>query len=101
MLDLIGRPKPSEWVGYAVANLVVSVVDAGRPSRLREKILTNEYIERRRPKDMLFYSSAKKRMGLQAIQNRLSHTMGLVGFDWQYLEHDWKWTRGNSSKEIF
>ena len=95
ILDLVGRAKPTEWVGYAVANLVVSVVAAGIPTRLREQILSNEYKERRKPKDTRFFSSAKKRVGLQAIQNRLSHTMGLGRFDWRYLEQDWKRTRGN------
>ena len=40
-------------------------------------------------------SSGKKRIGLQAIQNQLAHTMGQVNFDSRYLEHDWKRTRGN------
>ena len=78
-----------------MSSLVVSVVASGRPIRLMEKMIRNEYMERRRPKVVLYYSSAKKRIGLQAIQNRLARTMGLINFDWRYLEHDWKRTRGN------
>ena len=95
MLDLIGRAKPTQWAGYAVSSLVVNVVASGRPIRLREKILKNEYVERRRPRMVLFYSSAKKRIGQQAIQNRLARTMELVHFDWRYLEQDWRRTKGN------
>jgi len=66
MLDLQGRQKPSIIAQYMTGSFLINCYNSGSPTRLHTIIKNNEYRIR-----VHFYDSSRRRIGSQAIFNRL------------------------------
>jgi len=80
-LDGLGRARPSTWSKYALATTTIKTIQHEQPQRLREMMMTNSYMERRRPGRFKFYDGSKMKIGRQMIDNRLSF-MNELDFNW-------------------
>ncbi len=72
-LDQIGRAKPSVWAKYATANLAIKILRDHVPTRLYRHLNETLYYERRSANIIKFYDSSSKRVGKNAIGNRLKN----------------------------
>ncbi len=70
-LDKMGRACPSVWAKYATASFTIKAIRDGVPTRLNNHINQTLNYERRFPKMLRFYDSSRKRVGKQALCNRL------------------------------
>lgn len=70
-LDLLGRARPSLWAKYSTANFTIKVLRDRQPARLHDHIISTLFHERRFPDVYKFYDKSKKKIGRQALGNRL------------------------------
>jgi hypothetical protein len=70
-LDNLGRARPTIWAKYATANMTIKVLRDERPKRIHNHLRNTLYYERRSKNVMKFYDISRKRIGKQAIGNRL------------------------------
>jgi len=82
ILDLIGREKPEVYAEYAKASTFIKVFRNKLPKRLYDSIKSNKYRTRRDPTTKRFYNSAKKRVGNQALRNRIGETVSKLDNRW-------------------
>jgi len=80
-LDKLGRTRPLTWTKYQTASLVMKIVRNDFPRRLKENLLSNAYIERRKPGRLKFYDNSRTRIGRQNFGNRLG-LLNDIDFDW-------------------
>ena len=73
-----------EWGRYSVASTVIKICRNRTPELLNEQLHTNMYFERRYPALAKFFDGSKRRVGKQALMNRLSHMNNL---DERYLKN--------------
>jgi len=85
MLDLLGRQKPHVIAQYMTGSFLINCYNSRVPSRLFAMIKTNEYVIRR-PGKIRFYDSSKKRIGSQAIFNRLDTIVQRFDDNWTKLK---------------
>jgi len=85
MLDLLGRQKPHVIAQYMTGSFLINCYNSRVPSRLFAMIKTNEYVIRRSGK-IRFYDSSKKRIGSQAIFNRLDTIVQRFDDNWTKLK---------------
>ena len=79
---LAQRATPSEWAKYAVVKLAATVTQTTFPTRLFNSITPNSYKKNRSPGRLFFFSDSKKRIGEQALRNRLGPEMNALCFPW-------------------
>ena len=77
----IGRAKPDQWALYATALLISSIRSTGTPARFANKIKKKEFKTRRNDCPQHFDGS-KKRIGRQALRNRIHDNMERVQTLW-------------------
>jgi hypothetical protein len=70
-LDEIGRARPSIWGNYATASITIKALRDKVPSRLYGHITKTMYTTRRSNDILHFYDDSKRKVGRQAIGNRL------------------------------
>jgi len=80
-LDLMGRARPTTWIQYLLANTAIKAITRGQPTLLSREMRENMFIERRRSGRPKFFDNSKKKIGRQALRNRLGF-MGRFKFDW-------------------
>jgi len=78
----INHSRPTTWTRYQAASLVIKTVSSGFPRKLKENLMANSYIERRKPKRLKFFDASKTRIGRQPIENRIGTILNNVEFDW-------------------
>jgi len=82
MLDTLGRSKPWNFAQYAFASTAIKIKWNGQPERLASMIMTTSYQTRRDPDFTRFFINAKKKVGTQAIWNRLHSITEVLGREW-------------------
>jgi hypothetical protein len=70
-LDEIGRAKPSTWGNYAVASIIIKTLRDKVPSRLHDHLTKTMYNTRRNNGIIHFYDDSRRKVGKQAVGNRL------------------------------
>jgi len=81
-LDMMGRARPTTWSQYLMASATIKAITRETPPFLARESIKNLFIERRKPEMPKFYDDSKKKVGRQAIRNRLGHLNGLT-FAWK------------------
>jgi len=81
MLDTLGRAKPAKFAQYSTASILIKSYTSGKPKRLAEMIRENEY-KISRTNTIRFFDSSRKRIGYQAIGNRIGNTALLLDDEW-------------------
>jgi len=84
MLDLLGRQKPDVFAKYMIGSIFINCYNTSKPTRLHQMIKENEYRIKRTGKIRYFDSSMKK-VGQQALGNRLDEVVNLFNDDWTKL----------------
>jgi len=82
MLDLLSRQKPKVLAEYMLGSFLINCYKTGSPKRLHAMIKEHEYTISRTGK-IRFFDSSRRRIGHQAIYNRL---------DALVTKHDNSWT---------
>jgi len=81
MLEVISkRAPPRMWSNYVTAPTVMSLYN-NSDTRLSEYLRESSYIYERRPKKAKLRDAAKRKIGRQALKNRLLH-LNNINFDW-------------------
>jgi len=80
ILDTIGKAKPGKFVLYSTASILINSYTSGKPKRLSEMLKENEY-RIKRTDSIGFFDASKKKIGFQAISNRLVNSWMTTGKD--------------------
>ncbi len=70
-LDEIGRARPSVWGKYATPSITIKMLCNKIPVRLHKHIINTMYTTRRNHGVQLLFDDSKRKIGKQAIRNRL------------------------------
>jgi len=87
-LDLLGRARPTTWAKFITSTLVLKITTKNQPKRLCEYVLTNSFLERRKPLRLKFFNKADLRIGRQTLTNRCGLLTNDLDFDWFYATSD-------------
>jgi len=85
-LNTLGRARPSLWSKYSCSNIVIKILRDRVPPRLHRHILSTMYHERRRQDAYKFYDASNRRIGRQAIANRLKDTFDEINLPLTLME---------------
>jgi len=80
-LDLIGRARPTTWSQYLLASTTIKAITRKQPTTLANEMGQNMFVERRRSEKPKFYDNSRRKIGRQALRNRLLF-MNTFNFDW-------------------
>jgi hypothetical protein len=69
--SLCKRATPRMWSRYAVASIAIKILRDEQPIRLRDAIISNMVIERRKQRQGRFFDASRLKIGRQSISNRL------------------------------
>jgi len=86
MLDTRGRSKPSKFALYLMGSLSLKVYKTKIPSRLYSMITNNEYSIRQTHRKTDFYYASRRRIGRQAISNRINKAVKFFDNKWKDLQ---------------
>lgn len=82
-LDQISnRATPDEWVDYSLAKLMINCFNTCLPTSLHQCLSSQSYTERRQMGKIFTYDSSHRRVGRQALANRLSVISRKINFSW-------------------
>jgi len=83
--DIIAeRASPDEWADFAVSKMFVHTMLNCKPERIHQNILSQSYSENRKPGLMFVFDASQKKIGRQAIQNRLSTLSKKIKMSWTF-----------------
>jgi len=80
-LDTLGRARPTTWSQYLMTSSAIKAIKRKAPTFLARESIQNMFTERRRPEVPKFFDNSKRKIGRQAVRNRLSPLNGLT-FKW-------------------
>lgn len=80
-LDKLGRAKPSQWLHYSNAIIVIKIIRDGLPRDLHQSLMETHFEERRKPGMNRFYESSLHKIGKQSICNRVGETFKNLNFN--------------------
>jgi len=86
MLDLLGRQKPKVIDKYMTGSVYINCYLSGKPNRLLATIKENEYLIRRTGQ-LRYFDSSKKRIGKQALCNRIDEVVKAFDTNWTKLNN--------------
>jgi len=87
-LDDIGCARPTIWAKYATSNLTIKLLRDKKPVRIYNHLINTLYYERRSKGVIKFYDNSRKRVGKQAIGNRLKSIFDEVAEPITFKESD-------------
>jgi len=86
MLDLLERQKPKIIDKYMTGSIYINCYLSGKPTRLLATIKENEYLIRRTGQ-LRYFDSSKKRIGKQALCNRIDEVVKIFDTSWTNLKN--------------
>jgi len=100
MLGVISkRASPRMWSNYITASTATSLYN-NSDTRLSEYLRESSYINDRRLKKAKFRDTSKRKIGRQALKNRLLH-LNNINFDWIEPEVCKNYLRVNLKRHFF
>jgi len=87
------------WSNYITASTAISLYN-NSDTRLSEYLRESSYIIDRRPKKAKFRDASKRKIGAQALKNRLLH-LNNINFDWIGPEVCKNYLRVNLKRHFF
>jgi len=72
---------PTTWARFQCTSIVMKTIMRGVPVTLHGELISNSFIERRKPSGMKFYNKANLRIRRQALPNRCDY-LNEQTFDW-------------------
>ena len=88
-LDEIGRrATPDEWSNYALGKFLAKMIITTSPGRLCKSSVVNAYSVRRQPGRLMFFDSSTRKIGRQALKNRVTPIANQMKFKWLHSDLD-------------
>jgi len=82
VLRLLNRASPLEYTNFKLARVLISIVNNTDPFFLFHELLSQAVTERRAPLRPWFLDMSRKRIGRQALANRVTDISRRLNFDW-------------------
>jgi len=100
MLDIISkRAPPRQWANYSSASTAMWLFNTS-DTRLAMELRASAYINDRKPTRAKFCNTSLRKVGRQAMKNRLNH-LNNVNFDWIKDKISKDYLRVQLKKEFF
>jgi len=79
---LTKRMPPHFWMKYSATSLFIKIIRDCMPIRLRNQLMTNTYVERRKPGRLFSRDTSSNKNGQKSMQNWIGLFLKQINFDW-------------------